>query len=177
MFLEILLIVLGVILMVVGLIGCVLPVIPGPPISWAGILLLHLTDRIQFSTEFLIIWLVVAILVTIVDNIIPVLGTKKMGGTKWGVRGSAIGLIIGLFIGPIGIFIGPFVGALVGEMLYFQSKAGKEKTEGMTDNEKNKRAFLSALGSFVGLLFGIILKLIVSGILTFKFIQAIIQSF
>lgn len=176
MFLEILLIVLGIILMVIGLIGCVLPVIPGPPISWVGILLLHLTDRIQFSTEFLVIWLVVAIAVTIVDNIIPVIGTKKMGGTKWGVRGSAIGLIIGLFFGPIGIFIGPFLGALVGEILYFQTKSGQEKTQGMTESEKHKRAFLSALGSFVGLLFGIVLKLIVSGILTFKFIQAIFQA-
>lgn len=177
MFLEILLITLGIILMLVGLLGCVLPVIPGPPISWVGILMLHLTERVQFSTEFLVIWLVVAILITVVDNIIPVLGTKKMGGTKWGVRGSAIGLIIGLFFGPIGIFIGPFLGALLGEILYFETKAGKTKSAGLTDGEKHKRAFLSALGSFVGLLFGIVLKLIVSGILTFKFIQALIQSF
>ncbi|MEA1873166.1 MAG: DUF456 domain-containing protein [Bacteroidota bacterium] len=177
MFLEIFLIVLGIILIIIGLIGCVLPVIPGPPISWIGILMLHLTERIQFSTEFLIIWLVIAIVITVVDNIIPVIGTKKMGGTKWGVRGSVIGLIIGLFFGPIGIFIGPFLGALLGEILYFETKAGKIKNAGLTTNEKHKRAFLSALGSFVGLLFGIVLKLIVSGILTFKFTQALIQSF
>ncbi|MDA3912419.1 MAG: DUF456 domain-containing protein [Bacteroidales bacterium] len=177
MFLEILLIVLGVIFIIIGLLGCVLPVIPGPPISWVGILMLHLTERVQFSVEFLIIWLVIAVLITIVDNIIPVLGTKRAGGSKWGIRGSAIGLIIGLFFGPIGIFIGPFLGALVGEILYFETKAGKVKSAGLTQNEKHKRAFLSALGSFVGLLFGIVLKLIVSGILTFKFIQALIQSF
>ncbi len=177
MFLEILLIVLGVIFIIIGLLGCVLPVIPGPPISWVGILMLHLTDRVQFSLEFLIIWLVIAVLITIVDNIIPVLGTKRAGGSKWGIRGSAIGLIIGLFFGPIGIFVGPFLGALVGEILYFETKAGKEKSVGLTENEKHKRAFLSALGSFVGLLFGIVLKLIVSGIMTFKFIQALIQSF
>jgi uncharacterized protein len=175
MFLEILLISLGAILMIIGLLGCVLPIIPGPPISWLGILLLHFTERIHFSLEFLIIWLVIAILVTVLDNLIPIIGTKKAGGSKWGVRGSAIGLIIGLFFGPIGIFVGPFLGALVGEILYFETKTGREKSIGMSEQEKHKRAFLSALGSFVGLLFGIVFKLIVSGIMTFKFIQAIIQ--
>ncbi len=176
MFLDIVLIVLGAVLMLVGLIGCIVPIIPGPPVSWVGILVLHFTKSVQFSTEFLIAWLVVAILVTIIDNVVPVIGTKKMGGTKWGVRGSAIGLIIGLFFAPLGIFIGPFLGALAGELLYFQTKKGKEKTIKMTSNEKNKQAFKSALGSFAGLLFGVVFKLTTSGVLTYKFIQATVQS-
>ncbi|MFO7880119.1 MAG: DUF456 domain-containing protein [Bacteroidota bacterium] len=171
MFLEILLIVLGSLFMIVGLLGCVLPVIPGPPISWVGILLLHFTDRVQFSFEFLVIWAVIAVAITIIDNIIPIYGTKKAGGSKWGIRGAAIGLIIGLFFGPIGIFIGPFLGALGGELLYFHTQ--KNENIPLGDSAKNKRALISALGSFVGLMVGIVLKLIVSGILTFKFIQAL----
>src|SRR6056297_1347625 len=173
MVLEMFLRIMGSLLMLVGLLGCVLPVIPGPPISWLGILLLHLTERVQFSLEFLVIWAVIAVAITIIDNIIPVYGTKKAGGSKWGVRGAAVGLIIGLFFGPIGIFIGPFLGALAGELLYFHTQGHKDETIPKDDNAKNKRAFLSALGSFVGLLVGIVLKLVVSGILTFKFVQAL----
>ncbi|MEA3447125.1 MAG: DUF456 domain-containing protein [Bacteroidota bacterium] len=176
MFLEIFLITLASILMIVGLLGCILPVIPGPPISWIGILLLHLTERVQFSLEFLIIWLVIAVSITIIDNIIPIYGTKRAGGSKWGVSGAVIGLIIGLFFGPLGIIIGPFLGALAGELLYFNTQEHKHDNIPKTSAEKNKRALISALGSFLGLMVGIVLKLIVSGILTFKFVKALIAG-
>ena len=176
MFLEILLITLASILMIVGLLGCILPVIPGPPISWIGILLLHLTERVQFSLEFLIIWLVIAVAITIIDNIIPIYGTKKAGGSKWGVWGAAIGLIIGLFFGPLGIIFGPFLGALAGELMYAHTRKEVQGAPTRTDAEKNKRALISALGSFLGLMVGIVLKLIVSGILTFKFVKELIAG-
>jgi uncharacterized protein YqgC (DUF456 family) len=174
MILEILLIALGTILIIIGLLGCVLPIIPGPPISWIGILLLHFTERVQFEPKFLLIWGIIALGVTVLDNIFPVIGTKKMGGSKWGVRGSAIGLIIGLFFGPLGIIIGPFLGALAGELLFFHTQEHKHNHIPKKDSDKNKRALLSAIGSFLGLMVGIVLKLIVSGILTFKFFQALI---
>ncbi len=176
MFLEILLITLASILMIIGLLGCILPVIPGPPISWIGILLLHLTERVQFSLEFLIFWLVIAVAITIIDNIIPIYGTKKAGGSKWGVWGAAIGLIIGLFFGPLGIVFGPFLGALAGELMYAHTRKDVLGTPTKTDAEKNKKALISALGSFLGLMVGIVLKLIVSGILTFKFVKALIAG-
>ncbi|MGC9332185.1 MAG: DUF456 domain-containing protein [Bacteroidales bacterium] len=176
MFLEIFLITLASILMIVGLLGCILPVIPGPPISWIGILLLHFTDRVQFTLEFLIIWLIIALAITIIDNIIPIYGTKKAGGSKWGVWGAVIGLIIGLFFGTPGIIFGPFLGALAGELLYFNTQEHKYNDIPKTSTEKTKRALISALGSFLGLMVGIVFKLIVSGILTFKFVKALIAG-
>lgn len=79
---EWLLIILGALLILGGLIGCIIPVLPGPPISYAGLLLLQLTDNAPFSTKTLMIWLGVTIFVTVLDYIVPVWGTRKYGGTK-----------------------------------------------------------------------------------------------
>lgn len=170
---EYVLIFLGAFIMVVGLIGCVVPVIPGPPISYVGILILHFTEKVQFSSTFLLIWAFIAIAVTVIDNIVPVWGTRKTGGSKWGVWGSAIGLIIGIFFAPIGIFIGPFLGALFGELMFQHTQEGKSDKVEMDSNKKTKRAFIAALGSFLGLMVGIVLKLVVSFYLTFRFVKAL----
>lgn len=173
---DILLLTLGIALIVVGLIGCIIPVIPGPPISYGGILLLHLTSWVDYSTTFLLIWGVLVIVVTVLDYIVPILGTKKSGGSKWGSWGSAIGLIIGLFFSPIGIFIGPFFGALLGEIMYQYNKEGKDPNVPKEESEKIKIALKAALGSFIGLMFGIVFKLMVSGALAFFFIREIIKT-
>ena len=163
-------------LIVVGLIGCVIPVIPGPPISYAGILLLHFTSWVHFSSTFLLIWGILVIAVTILDYVVPIWGTKKTGGSKWGSWGSAIGLIIGLFFSPIGIFIGPFLGALIGELLYQYNKEGKDPSVPTAENEKMKKSLKAALGSFLGLMLGIVLKIIISGALAFFFIKEVIKA-
>jgi len=148
-------IVLGAIFIIVGILGCILPVLPGPPISYAGMLLLQLTDNPPFESKTLVIWFLVAAGVTLLDYVVPVWGTRKYGGTRKGVWGSVIGLVAGIFFfPPIGIIVGPFAGAVIGEML-----AGKQSND----------AFRAGFGSFVGLLAGTLLKLIASAWMGYLF--------
>ncbi|MBT8299491.1 MAG: DUF456 domain-containing protein, partial [Maribacter sp.] len=117
---DIALLVLGFILMFIGILGSFLPVLPGPLMSWAGLLVLSLTKVIPNDWWFLGITLAIALVVFTMDYIIPAVGTKKFGGTKAGMFGTMIGLLVALFfpiLGPIGIVIWPFVGALVGELM------------------------------------------------------------
>jgi len=140
------LIITGIMLLLLGLAGAVLPVLPGPPLSYAGLLLFHFTDRFQYSNTLLIVYGILMVVITIADYVVPVYGTKKMGGTKYGMWGSTIGLIIGIFFfPPLGIIIGPFAGAFIGEVI-----------KGAT----TQVALSSAIGSFLGFLFGTLLKLI-----------------
>lgn len=156
------LIVLGVLLMISGILGCVLPVLPGPPLSYLGLLLLHFTERYHFSTRFLIIWAVITTLVYALDYIIPAWGTKKFGGSKRGIWGSVIGLVIGLFFfPPFGIIIGPFLGAIIGEL---------------TSGKDSVTALKSGFGAFIGFLAGTLLKLIASGMMTWYFFKELIVS-
>jgi len=149
------LIVLGVLFIIGGILGAVLPVLPGPPLSYIGLLFLHFTEKYQFSTRFLIIWAVVTIVVYLLDYAIPAYGTKRFGGSKRGIWGSIIGLVIGLFFfPPFGIIIGPFVGAVIGELT-----AGKD----------SGAALKSGFGSFLGFLVGVLMKLIVSGLMAWQF--------
>ncbi len=151
---------LGIILLITGILGCVLPVIPGPPLNYLGLLLLHLTERYQFSTKFMVIWAIVTGVVYALDYVIPVWGTKKFGGSKRGVWGSIIGLVVGLFFfPPFGIIIGPFAGAVIGEL-----SVGKD----------SGAALKSGFGSFIGFLLGTLLKLIASGMMTWYFFKELI---
>lgn len=156
---EIVWIVIGIICVILGVAGCILPIIPGPPITYVSLLLLQITEKENrpFSTETLIIWAVVTILVTVLDYIVPIWGTKKFGGSKYGTWGSTIGLIIGLFLGPVGIILGPFFGALVGELI-----GGKQSRE----------ALRAGFGAFIGFLTGVFLKLVVSVWMAVLFFRA-----
>ena len=156
---DILLIILGAICMIVGVLGCFLPIIPGPPISFAGLLLLSWTEKSPFDFNTLWVWGIVAAGVTALDYVIPIYGTKKFGGTKRGVWGSTIGLIVGLFFGPWGIILGPFIGAFLGEM-----------SSGKSDN---KAAVKAAFGAFIGFIVGVLCKLIASGWMAWLFIQGV----
>ncbi|MCF6213978.1 MAG: DUF456 domain-containing protein [Flavobacteriaceae bacterium] len=155
---DILLLIIGFILMILGLAGAFIPVLPGPLTSWGGLLLLSFTKAVSISTSFLTITLGVALLVWLLDYFIPILGTKKFGGTKYGMWGTTIGLLLGLFFfPPIGIITGPFAGALVGELVH--------------DNKNTHKAFKAAIGSFIGFLFSTGLKFIVSIIYLVLFLQ------
>lgn len=132
-----------------GILGSLLPVIPGPPLSWGGLLLIHFSDYTSFSTTFLVVSAVAMVAVTVLDYFIPIWGTKRFGGSRAGVVGSTVGLIIGLFFGPIGIIFGPFLGALIGELA--------------VNRKETKKALRSATGSFVGFVLGTGLKLIYGG--------------
>ena len=137
--------VLGLILMTVGILGCLLPLLPGPPLAFAALLIQQLRTDPPFTSKFLWIWAVITVIVTALDYIIPVYGTKKYGGSSYGVWGCTIGLIAGIWMGPLGIIIGPFLGAFVGELI---------------SRNNSENALKAAWGSFVGFLFGTLLKLI-----------------
>jgi len=145
---DIFLSILAIILMLVGLAGAILPVIPGPIISFLGLLSIYFLSNEPLKDGFMITMGVITVAITAVDQIVPVLGTKKMGGSRYGVNGSIIGLIIGIFFfPPIGLIIGSFLGALVGELI-----SGKDFNQ----------ATRAGIGSFIGFLTGTILKLIFS---------------
>lgn len=132
------------------------PVIPGPPLSFAGLLILHFTQFAEYSKTLLLILGSVSIIVAVFDYLVPIWGTKKFGGSKYGIRGATIGLIVGLFFGPPGIIIGPFIGAVLGELSY--------------KNNFNY-AMRAGLGSLIGFMAGIGLKLAVSLVITFYFVR------
>ncbi len=154
---DIILIIAGAFFILIGLAGCIVPIIPGPPLSYFGILLLHWTEKVQFDHKFLVTWALLAAGVTLIDVMVPIWGTKKFGGTKRGTWGATIGLILGLFFfPPIGIIIGPFAGAVIGEL---------------THSEDFNKALKSGLGSLLGFLLGTGLKFAVSGFITYYFIK------
>ena len=106
---DYLLFVCAVILIVLGLIGDVIPGIPGTPVTYLAVLLLHWTEKVSYTTDFLVVTGVICVAITVLDYIVPVWGTKRFGGTKAGARGSTIGLIISVIVLPmLGIVLGPF---------------------------------------------------------------------
>ncbi|MDG1529017.1 MAG: DUF456 domain-containing protein [Polaribacter sp.] len=137
---DLLLLFLGLICMILGIIGAFLPILPGPLTGWLGLLLLSFTSVVPKDWTFLGITLAVAILVWILDYFIPAMGTKRFGGSKYGVYGTTIGLILGLLSPiPFGMLIGAFVGAFIGETVFDKKKSDKAL----------KASFGSLLGFFV----------------------------
>ena len=151
----------GGILLVIGFAGTIVPVLPGAPLAWIGLLLAYFSSYTDISVTALIITAVIAILVSVLDNIFPIIFTKQSGGSKAGTWGSTIGLIIGFFIGPIGIIAGPFIGAWVGEMIH--------------DNSDSKRALSAAFGSLKGFLLGTGMKMIACGIFIWIFVTSLVN--
>ncbi|MEX0291525.1 MAG: DUF456 domain-containing protein [Flavobacteriaceae bacterium] len=158
---DIVLLILGFILMLVGILGSFLPVLPGPPISWVGLLLLSLTKAVPDDWWFLGITAAVALLVFAMDYVIPAMGTKKFGGSRAGMIGTTLGLLVAIFfpiLGIFGIIIWPFIGALVGELI---NKADQQT------------ALKAAFGSFIGFLTGTFLKFVVTVIFLGLFISKV----
>ena len=134
------------VLLLIGFIGTFVPVLPGAPLAWAGLLAAYFSEYTDISILCLVITGIIAVLVSIADNIFPVTMTKKFGGSKYATVGATIGLIVGFFTGPWGIILGPFLGALIGEWI---NKEGHE--DGV---------FKAAFGAFMGFLLGTGLKMI-----------------
>lgn len=156
---EYLLYALSAICMLVGLAGCILPMLPGPPLAWLGMLLLHFTDRVDFSVTELVVSALVVIATLVLDYFTPMIGAKKFGGGKYGNRGCVIGTIMGMFFLPLGLILGPFLGAVIGELI-----AGKPF----------RAALKAGFGSFVGFLFGTLIKLAVCLYFIIRFIMVMI---
>lgn len=153
---DILWIVIGMILLIVGIIGCILPILPGQILSWASLLMLQLQRDPPFTAKFIFVWALITAGVTLLDYFVPIWGTKKLGGSKTGMWGATIGLIFGIFFfPPFGLIIGPFIGAVIGELI-----AGKNSNV----------AFRSGLGSFFGFVAGTMMKLVISFIMGYYFV-------
>ncbi len=152
---DIALIIAGSICVITGVIGCIIPVLPGPIMCYAGLLLLQLTSGHPFTLSLLVIYAVLTALAALLDYIIPIYGTKKLEGSKYGIWGSAVGLLLGImFFFPLGILLGPIAGAFAGELLSGRS-AG--------------RAIKSAFGSFLGFLASTVIRLVLSLAMAYHF--------
>lgn len=157
---DLILIFTGFLLILLGLVGSFVPIIPGPITAWLGLLILYQTSFLASDLIFLAITFSVAIGVFILDYFIPILGAKKFGGTKAGIIGATLGLLIGLlFLGPLGIFLGTFTGAFIGELI--------------RESSDKRTALRAATGSLIGFLTGVLLKFSVTLIYAFYFVKII----
>ncbi|AQS93795.1 hypothetical protein BXQ17_06870 [Polaribacter sp. BM10] len=156
---DIFLLIIGFLLVLLGIVGSFLPILPGPLTGWLGLLILHFTSVIATNWTFLGITLAIAILIWVLDYIIPAIGTKRFGGSKNGVYGTTIGLFIGLFFIPIpfGLLIGAFFGALIGELMY--------------NSKDTNRALKASFGSFIGILASATIKFSVSFVFVILFLM------
>lgn len=145
---DLLLVVIGFLCMILGILGSFLPVLPGPGLSWLGILMLYFTNSVPMNYWILGITLAVTVIISILDYVIPAQGTKRFGGSLYGVWGTNIGLVVGI-LAPIsfGFILGPFLGAFVGELLY--------------NSKDPSRALKAATGSFIGFLASSFMKFVV----------------
>tara|TARA_B100001059_G_C17430916_1_gene377976 strand:+ start:91 stop:576 length:486 start_codon:yes stop_codon:yes gene_type:complete len=159
---DIFLFIIGLLFCVTGLIGSFVPIIPGPITSWLGLLTLHFTSLAQLDYSLLIATFIIAITVFLLDLIIPLIGLKKLGGTKKGIIGASIGLLLGFFMGPVGMLTGPFIGALSGEL---------------TNNIGFKKAIKASFGTLIGLLAGFIMKFFVSFIFFALYLKETLSIF
>jgi len=157
---DVFLVLLASLFLILGIIGSFLPILPGPITSWFGFLILYLSDVTDFSISLLITTFIIALIIWVLDFFIPAIGTKKFGGSKYGVIGTTIGLIIGVISPiPFGILIGPFLGALAGELI---------------NKSKSNQAIKAAFGSFLGFLASSFIKFIVSLVYFGVFIKKVL---
>ena len=154
--------ILAIVLGVVGIVGSIVPALPGPPISWLGLLVLYIwggganAAGEPLSTTLLLVWLGVVVVVSVLDYIVPAYFTQLTGGSKYGSWGAVAGLFIGLIYPPVGMILGSLLGAFGAELLF----AGKDAADSLK----------SAFGAFLGFLFGTGLKLITSAVMLFYII-------
>lgn len=156
---DVVLIVVSGVLMIMGILGSFLPVLPGIPLSWLGLLVLHLSSVIPMNYLFLGVTLLIAVIIFALQYAIPAFGTKYFGGSRGGMIGATIGLVFGIFIPvPFAILIAPFVGAFIGEIL---------------QKSNTRTALRAASGSFIGLLASTFMEFIVTGIFLLLYIYKI----
>ncbi len=155
---NVLFIIIGLLLAIIGMIGCILPVIPGPILSFCALILLSWIKNWQvFSQTFLMVMGAVTIFLIVLDYIAPALGAKKYGATKRGIWGSAIGMIIGIFfIPPWGMIVGAFAGALLGEL---------------SSGKSGRKALRAGWGILIGSVLGVGLKLAFTAVVLFYYIK------
>lgn len=159
---DILISIIAILAGIIGIAGSILPGLPGPPVSWVGMLLLYIwgtgsdVSGASMSGRTLLIWGIVVAVVSVIDYFVPMYFTKVTGGSKYAERGALAGLIIGIFLTPLGMIMGSFVGAFLSELYY--------------NRQGSAQALKAAFGSFLGFITGTGLKTIVSVIMMWKII-------
>ncbi len=155
---EIIVTILGSLAIIIGFIGCIVPGLPGPILSFIALIIISIPEGFSlFKPVILIILGVSAVGAQLLDNLFPILSSKKAGAGKAGIWGSVIGMIAGMFLfPPVGVIVGAFVGAFAGEIIF---------------NPENKEPFKAALGILTGTMLGIVVKLVVCGVITGFFIN------
>jgi uncharacterized protein YqgC (DUF456 family) len=143
---EIVLLILAIICLVLGLVGSVLPGLPGPPLSYTGLWLIQWSDVVRFSTVFLVITGLVMLIISVIDYFLPPLITRTTGGSKYATTGSIMGMIVGIFLTPVGMILGMILGTFIGEFIFAKQKAGN--------------AFKTAMGALGGFILGTGMKLL-----------------
>ena len=144
---------------IVGVLGSVLPVLPGPALSFVGMVVAYLNSSDYITSRLLWIWGIITAIISVLDYILPGYFSKVFGGTKAGITGATIGVFAGLFMGPIGIIIGPFAGAVIGELLH--------------ERQNLNRAITVGFGSLLSFLVGSGMKLIATGMMLYYVIKDI----
>ncbi len=158
---ETALIIFGLLIAVVGLMGCIIPAIPGPPLNYLSLIILELAIDDAFPADFYFLWGGIVIAVTVLDYILPIMGVKVYKASSFGIWGSIIGMLIGiLFFPPFGMILGLFIGAVLGELI-----AGKEEWEALK---------IGSVTFFASMLM-IFIKLAVSGVMMYYFIKRTID--
>ncbi|MCC6384365.1 MAG: DUF456 domain-containing protein [Bacteroidia bacterium] len=152
------LIIIALLLCITGIAGCILPGLPGPPFSYLALWFLQWAFH-PFSIRFLVIWLIIVIVVSVLDYYLPIWTAKRFGATRQGIILSIVGMLVGIFFTPVGMIGGLIAGAILGDLI-----AGRSLSE----------AFSSGGATVFGTLLSIGLKLIVSGILVFYTIVEVI---
>lgn len=154
----------GSILILLGIVGCIVPVIPGPILAAAALFGLSLAGGwAVYSTRVLIGWTAAAIVAQILDNVLPARAAGRAGAGPGGVWGSVLGMLLGtILFPPFGVFIGAFAGALLGEMVF---------------HRENLEPMRAALAVFRGTLGAIALKLAVTGAIGVVFVRGALRLF
>jgi hypothetical protein len=150
-------IIFGVVLVLLGIAGSIFPLLPGPPLCYLGLLLQQFREPRPFSLSFLILWAGIVVFVALLDYLVPIYGTNKWGGSKYGIWGCTLGFVLAFWMGLWGMVIGPFAGAFVGEWLAYRDST---------------QALKAALGSFYGFLFGTLIKLVTCLVMSYYFFAA-----
>ena len=159
---DIFLLILSFAIMIVGIIGSVIPVLPGPLSSWIGLFLFSMISDVQVNTTLLVTTFIIALIVFILDYILPIYTSKKFGASKYGIIGASIGTITGLFIPPFGIIIGAIIGAVSGELLL---------------NKNFKKSFKAGIGVFLGLIVSGLSKALISSVYLVLYIKLFLDNF
>ena len=153
---DVALMVVGAVCLLVGFVGCVVPVLPGVACAYAALWTLYPTSH-ALTGDKLLFGGIVAVVAIVLDYVVPALGAKKFNCSKWGVFGCMMGTIVGIFFAPLGLILGPFLGAVAGELV-----AGKEASA----------ALRGGFGALLGFIAGVLLKFVVCALFTWWFVQA-----